>query len=195
VHDLSLYLLELLENSIRAEARHVAMAFTVDRASDRIHLTVDDDGTGLNIHPDAVLDPFYTTKTGKRTGLGLSLLKADAEAAGGYLTLGASPILRGVRVEVAMSLAHIDRPPIGDLVETIMVMEVTNPDVTFTISLYGDQFDPPIIDGSLSSVRDRMARVVAALDHNDAGTPARAPDQEYTTVQSAPRAAPSKGRG
>ncbi len=195
MHDLSLYLLELLENSIRAEAEHVAIAFTADRASDRLHLTVDDDGTGLKIHPDAVLDPFYTTKTGKRTGLGLSLLKADAEAAGGYLTLGASPIMRGVRVEVAMTLDHIDRPPIGDLGETIMVMEVTNPDVTFTISLYGDQFDPPIIDGSLSAVRERMSRVVADLDHHDAGTPARTPDQEYTTAQPTPRVVSSKGRG
>ena len=47
-------------------------------------MTVDDDGRGLSTSPDEVLDPFYTTKANKKTGLGLSLLRAEAEAAGGF---------------------------------------------------------------------------------------------------------------
>lgn len=179
MHDLSLYLLELLENSIRAQATRVAIGFHADTATDRLLLSVDDDGTGLKLDPDSVLDPFYTTKKGKKTGLGLSLLKADAEAAGGHLSLGTSPALGGVRVEAGMILDHIDRPPIGDLVETVMVMEVTNPEVTFSISLTGDRFDPPVIDGTLRAVRERLARVIAELDRRGAGDPVGVREQEY----------------
>ena len=167
MHDLSLYLLELLENSIRAEATHIAVGFAADRASDRLRLTVDDDGTGLKIEPDEVLDPFYTTKKDKKTGLGLSLLKAEAETAGGYLTIGPSPTLFGVRVETEMVLSHIDRTPIGDVGDSIMVMEVTNPEIDFTITLTGDQFEPPTLDGALRDVRQHLAEVIGRLDRQE----------------------------
>lgn len=194
VHDLSLYLLELLENSIRAQATHIAIAFTADRASNRVRLVVDDDGTGLALNPDAVLDPFYTTKAGRKTGLGLSLLKADAEATGGHLTLGASPVMQGARVEVAMVLDHIDRTPIGDLGETVMVMEATNPDIVFTISLYGDRFDPPIVDGSLREVRQCMASVIDELDGHNTTETATSHNHQCATTRSVPADATSKGR-
>ncbi len=190
MHDLSLYLLELLENSIRAEATHVAITFEADAASDRLRIAVDDDGTGLLIDAREVLDPFYTTKKGKKTGLGLSLLKADAEAAGGYLTLGDSPALSGVRAETGMVLSHIDRPPIGDIATTIMVMEMTNPHIRFSISLCGDQFDPPVDKGALSEVRERLSAVVGALDRRRS----MPGDEQHNAVQDARSdAAPTQG--
>jgi len=164
VHDLSLYLLELLENSIRAEATHICVGFFADHASDRLRLTVQDDGTGLKIDPEKVLDPFYTTKKDKKTGLGLSLLRAEAEAAGGHLTIGRSPESSGVRVEVEMVLSHVDRTPVGDIAKTITLMAVTNPDITFTVDLTGDEFDPPVIDGALDTARDQLKRATQHLD-------------------------------
>lgn len=144
MHDLSLYLLEILENSMRAGASRVDIALCVDRASDRLHLTVDDDGHGLTVPPDQVLDPFYTTKPGKKTGLGLSLLRAEAQAAGGDLTIGASPTLGGARVDIHMRLSHVDRPPFGDLAATLVVASATNPEIDFTVSLSGDEFSPEL---------------------------------------------------
>ena len=94
MHDLSLYLLEMLENSVRAGAAVVATGLTVDQARNVLELTVDDDGRGLTVSAEQALDPFYTTKDGKKTGLGLSLFKAEAEAAGGTLTIGPSEIGR-----------------------------------------------------------------------------------------------------
>jgi hypothetical protein len=164
VHDLSLYLLELLENSIRAEATHIRVGFFADHASDRLRLTVQDDGTGLKIDPEKVLDPFYTTKKDKKTGLGLSLLRAEAEAAGGHLTIGRSPESSGVRVEVEMVLSHVDRTPVGDIAKTITLMAVTNADITFTVDLAGDEFDPPVIDGALDTARDQLKRATQHLD-------------------------------
>jgi signal transduction histidine kinase len=181
MHDLSLHLLELLENSIRAEATHVAVGFCADRTTDRVRLTIDDDGTGLMIDPAEVLDPFYTTKKDKKTGLGLSLLKADAEAAGGYLTISRSPTLSGVRVEAEMVLSHIDRTPVGAVGKSIMVMEMTNPGIDFTITLTGDQFDPPVIDGKLRDVRQRLDQITGWLDQQEVGEP------QYAATRPAPR--------
>jgi signal transduction histidine kinase len=164
VHDLSLYLLELLENSIRAEATHISVGFFADHASDRLRLTVEDDGRGLQIDPEKALDPFYTTKKDKKTGLGLSLLRAEAETADGHLSIGKSPKSSGVLVEVEMVLTHVDRTPVGDIAKTITLMEVTNPDITFTVSLTGDDFDPPVIDGALDTARGPLKRATQHLD-------------------------------
>jgi len=145
MHDLSLYLLEVLVNSVRAGAGRVDIAMVIDRATDQLRLTVDDDGPGLATTPEQTLDPFYTTKPGKKTGLGLSLLKADAQAAGGDLAIGPSPTLGGTRVEAWMDFDHVDRPPLGDLASSIVVSAVTNPGVDFTVSLGGDEFVPPLV--------------------------------------------------
>lgn len=144
MHDLSLYLLEVLENSVRADAKSVDIGLVMDEATDTLRLTVDDDGHGLSTTPEQTLSPFYTTKPGKKTGLGLSLLQADAQAAGGSLTIGPSPTLGGVRVEAVMELNHVDRPPVGDVATTVIVTAATNPGINFTVSLGGDQFDPPL---------------------------------------------------
>ena len=113
MHDLSLYLLELLENSVRAGASQVEIRLRLDKATDQLILSVDDDGQGLDAAPESVVDPFYTTKAHKKTGLGLSLLKADAQTAGGDLVIGQSPTLSGTRVQAHMRLGHVDRVPLG----------------------------------------------------------------------------------
>ena len=141
MHDLSLYLLEMLENSVRAGAAVVATGLTVDRARNVLELTVDDDGRGLSVSPEQALDPFFTTKSGKKTGLGLSLFKAEAEAAGGTLTIGPSES-GGVRVCVNVQLDHVDRPPLGDVATSLFVMAATNPQVDFRVGLRDDAGAP-----------------------------------------------------
>lgn len=141
MHDLSLYLLEMLENSVRAGAGVVATGLTVDQARNVLELTVDDDGRGLTVSAEQALDPFYTTKDGKKTGLGLSLFKAEADAAGGTLTIGPSQS-GGVRVCVGLQLDHVDRPPMGDVATSLIVMAATNPQVDFRVGLRDDTRAP-----------------------------------------------------
>jgi signal transduction histidine kinase len=163
MHDLSLYLLEILENSTRAGASRVDVEVTIDRASDVLRLAVDDNGGGLTATPEQTLDPFYTTKPGKKTGLGLALLKADAQAAGGDLSIGPSPDLNGVRVEAFMQLSNVDRPPLGDVATTIIVTTVTNPGVEFTVTLRGDEFVPPLEHAPPLEAAARLQRLPEAL--------------------------------
>lgn len=168
MHDLSLYLLELLENSIRAGATHISVGFHADRESDRLGLIVTDNGRGLSEKPKNVLSPFYTTKKGKKTGLGLSLLKAETELAAGHMTIEALPKAGGVQVEAEMRLSHVDRPPIGDVATTIMVMEATNPDIEFTVTLTGDEFERPLTEATLAEAREPLTGVIERLERQAA---------------------------
>ena len=83
MRELSLHVLDLVENSLRAGAGVVAVGIEEQPDRDLLAITVEDDGPGLAVGPQQALDPFYTTKEGKRTGLGLSLFRQQVELAGG----------------------------------------------------------------------------------------------------------------
>jgi hypothetical protein len=134
----------------------------VDRARDVLELTVNDDGHGLKVSPEQALDPFYTTKAGKRTGLGLSLFKAEAEAGGGTLTIGPSE-LGGVQVSVSLRLGHIDRPPLGDVATSLIVMAATNPQVDFRVSLLDDLAQAPLMRTSVAEAVPELTRCTEEL--------------------------------
>ena len=135
----SLHILDLVENSLRAGAHHVRVSVTDLPQADRMEIAVDDDGSGLGITSDQATDPFYTTKPGKRTGLGLSLLRFHAEQAGGGLTLGASE-LGGLRAVAVLKRSHVDRNPLGDLASTLSgVVASSAPDVVLEVVLGSGQ--------------------------------------------------------
>ncbi len=115
-----------MENSIRAEATAIKVTVAADPARDLLRIVVEDNGRGLSVPGAVALDPFYTTKSGKRTGLGLSLFREAAEQAGGWLTIDRSP-LGGAAVTAQMRLSHIDRTPLGDLAATMSSVVCTNP--------------------------------------------------------------------
>ena len=126
MRELSLHILDLIENSIRAGASVISVTVVEDPGRDLLAITVEDNGSGSSLTPDQITDPFYTTKEGKRTGLGLSLLRAAAEQAGGTLTIDRSS-LGGMAVTARMQLTHFDRKPLGDLATTLSSVVCTNP--------------------------------------------------------------------
>jgi hypothetical protein len=138
MHDLSLYLLDILENSVRAGATVIATTIVADRERDELSILVEDDGPGLPVEPEQALDPFFTTKANKKTGLGLSLFRQAAEAAGGGLGVGRSSELGGVSVRAWMRLGDVDRPPLGDVAASLATMVVTNPEIEFRVDLTDD---------------------------------------------------------
>jgi hypothetical protein len=128
MRELSLHVLDLMENSIRAGASVVSVTVQQDSARNRLRLAVADNGPGLAVPARVATDPFFTTKRGKRTGLGLSLFAAAAEGAGGKLALRKSR-LGGLSVEATMQLDHVDRAPLGDLAATLAAVAAANPGV------------------------------------------------------------------
>lgn len=132
--ELSLHILDLIENSIRAGVTIIRVMVAEDPAKDVMKIVVEDNGGGLSVPAKVALDPFYTTKHGKRTGLGLSLFRAAAEQAGGKLKISRSK-LGGLAVTATMKLSHVDRRPLGDLAATLSSVVCTNPNIELTCSL------------------------------------------------------------
>jgi signal transduction histidine kinase len=134
VRDLSLHILDLIENSLRAGATIIAVTVAADETTDRLTIGVEDNGTGLPVPPETATNPFYTTKSGKRVGLGLALLKGAAERADGTVVIEPSA-LGGTAVKMQMIHSHIDRSPMGDLAATLSSVVCTNPGVDFRLLL------------------------------------------------------------
>jgi hypothetical protein len=128
VRDFSLHILDLIENSIQAKATIVSVLVEEDPEKDVFGICVEDNGSGLHVPTEVATDPFYTTNPRKRTGLGLSLFRAAAEAAAGSLTIGKSE-LGGTAVRAQMQLSHVDRRPLGDLAATLSSVVCTNPHI------------------------------------------------------------------
>lgn len=135
MHDMSLHIMDLIENSLCAKATIVAICVHIDETADLLQVCVEDNGEGICVPPEQALSPFYTTRKAKRVGFGLSFLKDAAETAGGALSLSRSEGLRGISVMARMQLSHINRPPLGDLAATISAMILMHPDVDFRLNI------------------------------------------------------------
>jgi anti-sigma regulatory factor (Ser/Thr protein kinase) len=127
VEDISLHVLDIAENSIRADARTITIAVTRDADRDLLRVEVIDDGKGMDAAALArVRDPFFSTKH-KKTGLGIPLLAQAAEQAGGRVTIDSAPG-RGTKVAATFQWKHLDRPPVGSMAETILALIAGHPD-------------------------------------------------------------------
>ena len=128
MREISLHILDLVENSIRAGAEVLVVSLEDEPTRDCLSITVVDNGPGLPVSEDTAADPFFTTKDGKRTGLGLSLFKFRAEQAGGRFEISRSS-LGGRAVRASMPLSSVDRSPLGDLAGTLASVVCTNPGI------------------------------------------------------------------
>lgn len=131
MEDLSLHIMDIAENSLRAGARHVGIRLIEDRNNGLLTLEISDDGKGMDdAEKREAADPFFTTKEGKRFGLGLSLLAQSAEEAGGSMTVE-SKAGKGTTVTAKFVLGHVDRKPLGDIEKTVRCLTSAHPDVIF----------------------------------------------------------------
>ena len=127
MRELALHLLDIAENSIAAGAKNVQIVAEEDHANDRLRLAVIDDGCGMDAQMvSRVTDPFITTRTTRKVGLGIPLLKAAAEACDGFLKI-TSAVGKGTRIDVEFRYSHIDRMPLGDLPGTWLTLLVSYP--------------------------------------------------------------------
>ena len=118
--DLSLTILDLVMNAVQANAEHVCISISADQQKDWLSIIIADDGTGLEDTGMAV-DPFFTQSTQKQVGLGLPLFRYAALRTGGSFHLSSAPG-RGATVEGKFLLSSLERPPLGDLAQTISVL-------------------------------------------------------------------------
>jgi signal transduction histidine kinase len=131
VEDLSLHILDVVENSLRSEARLIQISVVEDLEQDLLTLEIKDDGKGMDPEKCArAADAFFTTKPGRRFGLGLALLAQAAGEAEGEFHVASSPGA-GTTVRATFRWAHPDRRPLGDIGATLQTLVLANPEVGF----------------------------------------------------------------
>jgi len=129
MEDLSLHILDVAENSIAASATRIEIKIDEDRAKDLLSIEIRDNGKGMDEETARrATDPFFTTRTTRRVGLGLSLLAQAAEASGGRMELESSPSA-GTVVRACFRLSHPDCKPLGDMEQTIMTLVAGHPEI------------------------------------------------------------------
>lgn len=143
MRDLSLHILDIVQNSIKAKASKITIAlkhqYNQTYGKNLLKLIITDNGAGME---DELLnkaeDPFVTTRTSRRVGLGIPLLKESALKCDGEFKLKSQKDV-GTEVFASFSINHIDRLPIGDVGETMVILIISNPEIRFKLILEGDK--------------------------------------------------------
>ena len=129
--ELSLNILDITENSVKAKATLTQISLVED--AETLTLKMTDDGCGM---PEEIVrgvtDPFYTTRTARKVGLGLPLLKMAAEQTGGRIEIASSQGEdHGTSVTALFYKNHLDFTPLGDIISTVTTLIQGHPDTDF----------------------------------------------------------------
>lgn len=129
--DISLHLLDILQNSVFANAGEIIVKICEDSSKGLFELTITDNGKGMDDETLAqVTDAFFTTRTTRKIGLGLPLLKQNAERTGGTFSIS-SAVGKGTVVEASFLSHSIDMLPLGDVAGTLALTISSWPAIEF----------------------------------------------------------------
>jgi K+-sensing histidine kinase KdpD len=127
--DLSLHILDIAQNSISAGAKNVIIEINENTHDNQYTVLIQDDGKGIPADIiEKVTDPYYTSRTTRKVGLGLPLFKQNAEMTEGDFKIDSEPG-RGTVVKAAFKHDHLDRPPLGDIAGVIVILVSSNPEM------------------------------------------------------------------
>lgn len=129
--EISLNILDVAQNSVKAGAKLITLECCADTEKDTLTVVIDDDGCGMTKEQvDAVTDPFFTTRTTRKVGLGVPFFKMAAESTGGSFEIKSEPGV-GTTVTCVFILSSIDRMPLGDMVSTVHMLVTLNENIDF----------------------------------------------------------------
>ncbi len=131
MNDLSLHIIDIIQNSISAGAKAIKLIVVENLIDDKLIISVEDNGKGIERDKlKQLADPFFTSRTTRKVGLGIPLFKQSAVQSGGDLVIE-SEVGVGTKVTASFVNSHIDRPPLGDLPNTVVLMISSNPSLFF----------------------------------------------------------------
>lgn len=152
MQELSLNILDIAQNSVRAGADVIEISVEEDHALDRLIIQIKDNGCGMTEEQAAhVTDPFFTTRTTRKVGLGVPFFKMAAEMTGGDFSIR-SRVGEGTVVRASFGFSHIDRMPLGDMADTMCCLIGCSPEIDF---VYRHR-----VDGRSFTVETRQFREV-----------------------------------
>ncbi len=160
MQELSLNVLDVAENSMRARAKNVTVEITEDTAADRMEIRIADDGCGMSKEmTEQVTDPFFTTRTTRKVGLGVPFFKMAAEMAGGEFSIMSEPGV-GTETRATFGLSHIDRMPLGDIASTMQLLICDHEDVNV---IYRHRVDAETFEVSSDQLKEVLDGVPLGL--------------------------------
>ena len=132
MREISLHIMDLMENSIRAKARTIKLTITESLTENIYKVSIEDDGVGMSAdYVTSLFDPYTTTRSTRKIGLGLPLIKMNTRQAGGDTTVESQPG-QGTTLSFWYAHNHWDRPPLGDMGGTMAMLAATNEDKRIT---------------------------------------------------------------
>lgn len=141
--ELSLNVLDIAQNSISAGAGNIGISLIEDE-NHLLTLTIRDDGCGMSSETlERVTNPFYTTRTTRKVGMGIPLLKLASEQAGGELKIVSSQdtATHGTTVTATFHTDSIDFTPVGDIISTVCVIIQGHPEIDYTFRHKTPEYD------------------------------------------------------
>ena len=165
--DLSMHIMDILQNSTRAGATEVTLEVLEDVAADTLTIRFIDNGCGMDAETvQKVINPFFTTRTTRKVGLGLPLLKQNTEQTGGRLDIQ-SEKGKGTTVTAVFGRTHLDRPPMGDLAGTVVLTASAYPDIRFIFHYHNGEtdyvFDTVEVNEALDGISIQEPEVIQYL--------------------------------
>lgn len=137
--EISLNVLDVAENSVRANADFIQISIVADSVLDRLTIEITDNGCGMTAEQiTKVEDPFFTTRTTRSVGLGVPFFKYAAEITGGEFRIESEPG-KGTVVTAIFVLSSIDRMPLGDMISTMHTLITFNTNIDFLYSYTIDE--------------------------------------------------------
>jgi len=134
LREIALHILDVAENGITAGADCIHIIVDEARVENLLTIAIEDNGKGIQVEKvNTLTDPFVTSRTTRRVGLGLPLLEAAARRCEGNLTINSQPG-KGTRITTTFRYDHIDRAPIGDMAATLITLIMGNAEVDFVYS-------------------------------------------------------------
>lgn len=131
MRELSLHVMDIAQNSIAAGASLIAVRVQECTKEDRLTIVVEDNGKGMTEEQvKQVCDPFYTTRTTRKVGLGIPLFQMAARMTGGDVSIASTPGV-GTTVTAVFVPSHVDMIPLGDINSTILLLITCNPERDF----------------------------------------------------------------
>ena len=131
MNDLSLHIIDIIQNSLSAGASLIKLTVCEKSSENLLFIEIEDNGKGMTPEQvNSLDDPFFTSRTTRRVGMGIPLFRDSARQSGGSLVVTSQPG-KGTKVIATFELNNIDCPPLGDIANSLILMVSANPNVNF----------------------------------------------------------------
>ncbi len=129
--EISMHIMDIIENSVKAEARDIKVEIIESETENIFSLYVEDNGCGMSLDMlEKVRDPFTTSRTTRKVGLGIPMLEQTCIQCNGGLYLESTPG-KGTVLKAHMEYNNIDRPPMGDIINSLYLLLIMHPETDF----------------------------------------------------------------